>query len=129
MKIRRGAEAIPEALRGVARRFGHFLPLGVQLAQRTGRGRQIRLLALLLVALERRDDGLGHRDELFLALGVGEAAPVVHLAQFADARRDLLLKLAQPRDRLVDFVRPGGLGRLFEGRGRCRAAAVRLRAG
>jgi hypothetical protein len=28
-------------------------------------------------------DGLGHRDELLLALRVGEAAPVVHLAQFA----------------------------------------------
>ena len=94
-EIGRGAEAIPEPLRGLTRRFGDFLPLRVQLAQRARRGGQIRRLAGLVVGLERRDDGFGHRDELFLALGVGEPAPVVHLAQLAHARRDLFLQRAQ----------------------------------
>ena len=92
MKSVAGAETIPQPLRVLARRLGDFLPLRVQLAERARGGRQVRRLAGLVVALERADDGLGHRDELFLALSVGEAAPLVHLAQFAHARRDLFLQ-------------------------------------
>ena len=89
------AEAIPQPLRRLARRFSDFLPLRVQLAQRARRGGQVGRLARLFFGLERRDDGFGHRDELFLALRVGEAAPLVHLAQLAHARRDLLLQRAE----------------------------------
>ena len=36
-----------------------------------------------------------HADELFLTLRVREAAPVVHLAKLADARRDFFLQRSQ----------------------------------
>src|SRR6185503_10468148 len=104
-EVRRRPEAIPEPLRRIARGFGDFLPLRVQFLQRPGGGAEVGILALLGLELERRHDGLGHRDELLLALGVREAAPLVHFAQFADARRYLLLQRAQGCQRLGDFTR------------------------
>ena len=103
-EIRRVPEAIPEALRRIPRRFGDFLPFRVQLLQRAGRGGQVRFLPLLGFELEGRDDGLGHRDELFLTLRVGEASPFVHFAKLADAGRDLLLQCPERREGFRDFT-------------------------
>ena len=51
-----------------------------------------------------------------LLLGVGEPAPFVHFTQFMHARRNLFLKLAQPRRCLLDL--PAGFtgGQPFERR-------------
>ena len=73
----------------------------VQRARRCG---QVGSLAGFVLGLERRHDGLGHGNQLFLALRVREAAPFVHFAQFTDARRDLLLQRAQVCDGLIDFL-------------------------
>jgi hypothetical protein len=110
-EIRRRAEAIPETLRHIARRFSDFSPAGVQLFQRTSRRRQIGFLLLLRLGLERQDDGLGHGDELFLALRVRKPAPIVHFAKLAHARRHLFLQRTERGHRVLDFldvVEPAG---------------------
>ena len=104
-EVRGGLEAIPQPLRRMPRRVRHFLPSQVEFTEGLGRGRQFGFLARLFFGLQRRDNGFRHRDELFLLLGVGKPAPLVHVAQFLHARRDVLLQLAQDADGLADLLR------------------------
>ena len=88
----------------MTRRIGHFLPAQVEFAECLRGGRQFRRLAGFFVRLERGNDRLGHRDQLFLLLGVGEPAPFVHVAQFLDLRRHGFLLCTQGRDRFRQFL-------------------------
>ncbi len=127
-EIGRGPEPIPEPLRatGAAPRPPPATWRAVPAAR--GRSRPDRTPCRPPPRLERGDDGLGHRDELFLPLGVGEAPPVVHLAQLADPRRDLSPAAAQHAHRLVQRRATARPGRRPRDRRRCRASAARLRA-
>ncbi len=98
----------------MARRVGHFLPAQVELAQCFRRGGQFRSFAGLFFGLERRHDGFGHRDELLLLLRVGEAAPVVHVAQMLHARRNRFLLHAQRGNGLGHFLRVIARTRFFK---------------
>ncbi len=73
--------------------------------------------ARLFLGLQRRDDGLRHRDELFLLLDVGKPAPLVHVAQLVHATRHLLLQRAQGRNGFTGLLRRLTPAHFLEGGG------------
>ena len=81
--------AMPEGLRLGARRFGHALPAlldVVELARRLVEILFLRSLGRVEPVLDPQRFGLGN--QLFLHGRVGEALPLVHLAQVVQLRRD-----------------------------------------
>ena len=98
-------------------RVSHLLPPGVEFPKSLRGYSQLGDLARLLVFLQGSDDGFSHGDELFLLLRVGEAAPLVHVAQFLHPRRHGFLLGAQPGECLTDVFGDLAAGGPIDGRG------------
>ena len=83
------AVAMPQGLRLGTRRLGHALPPLLDVVELARRLVEVFFLGTLgRVEAEPGAQRLGPGDQLLLHRGVGEAFPLVHLAQLVHARRD-----------------------------------------